>query len=372
MSDQTAPAAGLAPADLMEIFADVLAQSEEEGLGDDFYSRLCEGITRCTALRRVVIFRYDSTRRRILAAGAHGVDLSLFAGDFFTLESAELARQALEQDRVLESSGDLTSQLPAQYVERLQASTVVCSPMSARGRWLGAILGDRGGDGPPLTASEREVLWILGKMAALAAMARAATRQHERAVALEQRIDLAREVHEGVVQRLFGVSLALSGDQPFDEEARRRCAEEVQQALGDLRTAMQRPLGRSAAATRTTLAEEIARLRHEYPELGIEHEGDAAVPAGLEPLAQSVLSEAVRNVSKHSRATRVAVRTEIADGTFVLEVTNDGVDGAPTTPAGMGLRLAGFEALQAGGLLEFGAREHGRWQVRLVVPFEDQ
>jgi hypothetical protein len=56
----------------------------------------------------------------------------------------------------------------------------------------------------------------------------------------------------------------------------------------------------------------------------------------------------------------------------VLEVTNDGVDGAPSTPAGMGLRLAGFEALQAGGLLEFGAREHGRWQVRLVVPFDEQ
>ena len=34
----------------------------------------------------------------------------------------------------------------------------------------------------------------------------------------------------------------------------------------------------------------------------------------------------------------------------------------------MGLRLAGFEALQAGGLLEFGARDD-RWQVRLVVPY---
>jgi signal transduction histidine kinase len=372
MSDETASAvAQFAPAhaDAISIFADVLAHSEEEGLGDDFYSRLCEGITRCTALRRVVIFRYDSTRRRILAAGAFGVDLALFAGDFFTLESAAIARDALEQDRVLESSGTLPHQLPPEYVERLATRSVVCSPISARGRWLGAILGDRGGDGPPLTASEREVLWILGKMAALAAMARAGTRQHERAAALEQRIDLAREVHEGVVQRLFGVSLALSGDQPFDEETRRRCADEVQEALGDLRTALQRPLGRSAAATRTTLAEEVARLQHEYRDLGIEVDGDAvSVPEALEPLAQSVLSEAIRNAAKHSRATRVGVRTEVDDGTFVLEVTNDGVQSVADGDTGMGLRLAGFEALQAGGLLEFGAREHGRWQVRLVVP----
>jgi signal transduction histidine kinase len=359
-------------ADAIEIFAAVLARSEEEGLGDDFYSRLCEGITRCTALRRVVIFRYDSQRRRILAAGSYGVDLALFADDYFTLESAAFAREALELDRVLEASDDLEGRLPAGYVTRLQARHVVCSPISARGRWLGAILGDRGEDeGAPLTDSEREVLWILGKMAALAAMARAATRQHERAVALEQRIDLAREVHEGVVQRLFGVSLALSGDQPLDEETRRRCAEELQLALGDLRTAMERPLGRSAAATTTTLAEEVERLRHTYPQLAIaiEGAGELSAPPALEPLAQSVLAEALRNAHKHSDATRVGVRSEMRDGTFVLEVSNDGVrEGGGQT--GMGLRLAGFEALQAGGLLEYGAHD-GVWQVRLVVPYEE-
>ena len=374
MTDETAPTTQLTHAhtDAIEIFAEVLAQSEEEGLADDFYSRLCEGITRCTALRRVVLFRYDSARRRILAAGSFGVDLDLFHGDFFTLEAAGLAREALEQDRVIETAEDLDRRLPAGYVARLQASTVVCTPISARGRWLGAILGDRGGDGPPLTDAEREVLWILGKMAALAAMARAATRQHERAAALEQRIDLAREVHEGVVQRLFGVSLALSGDQLFDEQTRRRCAEEVQAALGDLRTAMQRPLGRVVAATSTTLAEEVARLSHEYPELGIavDDGGELAVPAPLEPLAQSVLGEAIRNAHKHAQASHVGVRTQMSDGTFVLEVTNDGV-GESAEPAGMGLRLAGFEALQAGGLLEFGAREGDRWQVRLVVPYEE-
>ena len=52
-------------------------------------------------------------------------------------------------------------------------------------------------------------------------------------------------------------------------------------------------------------------------------------------------------------------------------MTNDGVEARRRAPAGMGLRLAGFEALQAGGLLEFGARDGDRWQVRLVVPFEE-
>src|SRR5271170_4282185 len=80
MSFETAaPQLPTTHADAIEIFASVLAQSEEERFGDDFYSRLCEGITRCTALRRVVIFRYDSARRRVHAAGSYGVDLSTFA-----------------------------------------------------------------------------------------------------------------------------------------------------------------------------------------------------------------------------------------------------------------------------------------------------
>ena len=91
------------------------------------------------------------------------------------------------------------------------------------------------------------------------------------------------------------------------------------------------------------------------------------MPPALEPLAQSVLAEAVRNAHKHARPTRVSVRIGHTDGTFVLEVANDGVIGYRRR-AGMGLRLAGFEALQSGGVVEFGEREPGTWQVRLVVP----
>ena len=38
--------------------------------------------------------------------------------------------------------------------------------------------------------------------------------------------------------------------------------------------------------------------------------------------------------------------------------------------AGMGLRLASFEALQQGGVLEFGPTGDGGWRVRLVVALE--
>jgi signal transduction histidine kinase len=170
-----------------------------------------------------------------------------------------------------------------------------------------------------------------------------------------------------VIQRLFGVSMALDGDGELPAEARQRCASETQAALSELRAALQRPLGRAPRATQTTLVAEVERLSGAHPELGLELEATSGVPAGLEPLAQSVLREAVRNARKHAEPTRMDVRVHETAGAFVLDVVNDGVTGS-RGQTGMGLRLAALEALQSGGVVEFGEREHGSWQVRLVVP----
>src|SRR6202042_3583593 len=91
------------------------------------------------------------------------------------------------------------------------------------------------------------------------------------------------------------------------------------------------------------------------------------VPPEIEPLAQSVLAEALRNIAKHAAASRIEVKVASDADTFTLEIQNDGV-GSGARGAGMGLRLAAFEALQHGGVVEFGAPEAGRCGVRRVVP----
>jgi signal transduction histidine kinase len=110
--------------------------------------------------------------------------------------------------------------------------------------------------------------------------------------------------------------------------------------------------------------------RHYAHEFAIEEawEDGTEIPPSVEPLAQSVLAEALRNAAKHGRPSAVRVRVARSDGALVVEVANDGVRGRPGPGGGMGLRLAAFEALQHGGVLEFGAPDKGSWQVRLVVP----
>ena len=82
-----------------------------------------------------------------------------------------------------------------------------------------------------------------------------------------------------------------------------------------------------------------------------------------------MLAEAVRNAHKHATPTRVEVTLDRTDGALMLDVVNDGVRGRPRQ-TGMGLRLAALEALQAGGIVEFGEREPGTWRVRLAVPLD--
>jgi signal transduction histidine kinase len=232
------------------------------------------------------------------------------------------------------------------------------------------VLSEREPDVPEMDDDQRHLLWTLGKAIAMASVAREVTRYDEQSRQLQQRIDLAREIHEGVVQRLFGVSLALSREELLDAESQRRCAVEVQTALADLRTALTRPLGHSSRPTTVTFAEELERVRALHPDLEIVLEqGDSKdVPANLEALAQSILVEAVRNARKHARATVVGVSVRNEGGTFVLEVHNDGTHQHNGGRGGVGLRLATLEALQHGGVLEYGEQEPGSWQVRLVVP----
>jgi signal transduction histidine kinase len=355
----------------IELLVEALSSGELELDRKTFYSRLAEGVCRIAGMRRALIFRYDEVTRRVDAAGAHGMELEQFAQFPVSLELAPDAARALTEDRVIEVAPPAMPTIPAEFAQLVGDHPLVYVPLSAAGRWPGVIIAEPLPGSWPLDDERRELLWTLGKTLALASTARTATYFGERARELQQRIDLARDLHERVVQRLFGVSMALSPPGPLDDLSRERCADEIQIALGDLRAALQRPLGPIPKATGTTLAAELERLAGPRDAFEIYVDGTVPeIPAELEPLAQSVLREAVRNVRKHAQARSVVVRVRLADGLLVVEVENDGV--AATTEVrrspGAGLRIAALEAVQAGGVLEFGPHGEGSWQVRLAVP----
>lgn len=352
----------------LDLAVSLLGEIETPADSDEYYGRLCAAVCRFIRMDRAGIWLYDAGRHEVSLVGAHGVDVTELGRYHATVENTAIARRALEEDRVVEASENLDEELPGGLAGALGLTTLTCTPLSATGKWYGVLLADRNGARFELTDTERHLLFLSGKVLGLAASTRIAVRQTERARRLSDRLALSRELHERVLQRLFGVSLVLGSGGELDAAARARCAEEITGAATELRETLQRP-PQPLRATGRTLRDELARLPSHQPPLpvSVAWERGVEVPPDAEALAQTVLAEALRNVRKHAAPARVDVEVGAHDGAWFLEVRNDGAR-AGTRGAAMGLRLVAFDALEHGGVVEFGPHAEGEWRVRLVLP----
>ncbi|HEV7751630.1 MAG TPA: ATP-binding protein, partial [Baekduia sp.] len=156
----------------------------------------------------------------------------------------------------------------------------------------------------------------------------------------------------------------------LDEADQVRAAAELGAALDDLRDAMGRPLAATTRVVASSLRDELVRLAANAPDHTIEvrwQEG-LTIPEAFEAVTQSVLGEAIRNARRHASPGQIEVAVRGDADTVELEITNDGVGAAQRGGAGMGLRIAAFEALQHGASLTFGPTGAEHWHVRLVLP----
>jgi signal transduction histidine kinase len=355
--------------DTVGVLVELLAQIDSATAVDEFYDRVCEGVCQLTSMERVGLFLYDRTLRTVRAVGSAGVDSSLLEGVEGTLEETPIAQRALADDEVVEASEQLEREVPPRYARFAGITTLTCIPVSASGRWFGVIFADRGGGRFALTDDERQTMWTLGKLAALAASVERATIQREAARRLSDRISLIREIHERVIQRLFGLLLVMGSAEELDADRRRVCHDELREVLRELRSSLGSSLAPHAQRSTATTREILDRFASYQDGLAVSWAEGFEVPPELEPLAQSVLLEALRNAEKHASPGSVAVTVGTRAGAFVLEVVNDGV-GEAAGSTGLGLRLATIEALQHNGIVEFGPLPPDRWHVRLLVPDE--
>jgi signal transduction histidine kinase len=334
-----------------------------------FYNTLCEAICRLAPMDRAALFLYDDVAHRVRAVGVYGMDRSDLPADGPTLDQAPLAQRALAEDKVLVATGSLERELPEAPVRALGLRMVVCIPLAAGERKLGVVIADRHGEAIDLEPEQADLLWSLGKTAALAAVARIETRRQADARMLAERLAFAAELHESVVQRLFGLAARLRTDAPIGAEDRERLADEAERALEELRASIQRGPATEAQPV-PSLREELDRLsRQEEPVVRVDWPAGAEPPAAGDALARAVLLEAVRNSRKHAVPHGLDVTVRREEHLFELEIVNDGARAPRTTGGpGLGLRLVAFQALALGGIVEAGPLEGGRWRVRLALP----
>ncbi len=348
--------------------AQLLSEMEDAIEAGEFYDRLLTSVCELVDFQRAALLVYDHGFRGARVAGVYGVDREIAERLEATIDETPIARRALEQDRVIEVTDGLAGEVPARYADLVSNGTLTCTPVQAGGRWIGVIVGDRGGEPFEFTGSQRRALMSFARVAALASSVERGTSQRECARRLSERIGLTREIHEHVIQRLFGVTLALGADGDLGDEERKRCERELQGVVAELRSVLSRPLAGTQRHTETTLRDVLARLARRRPELAIDWPEELFLPAELELLAQSLVYEAVTNADKHAEPSTIEVRLRTDDEALTLEIVNDGVGPGTIRSAGLGLRLAAFDALDHRGVVEFGPLGGERWRVRLLIP----
>src|SRR3954466_4783596 len=190
-------------------------------------------------------------------------------------------------------------------------------PIVARGEVIGALYLTEKEDGTTFSAADQRLIELL---AAHAAIAIENARLHERSRELsivEERNRLARDLHDSVTQRLFGVALAAESAQTLLERDREGAANELKRVSELARGAMEelravvfelRPGSLEGEGLSTVLRKHVEVLRRVYGQqisLTV-----ADVPRFAPDRATQILriaQEALANALRHSGATCIKV-----------------------------------------------------------------
>jgi signal transduction histidine kinase len=202
----------------------------------------------------------------------------------------------------------------------------------------------------------------------------AASRARILAATDEERRRVVRDLHDGAQARLIHtvitLKLALSSTQNDGKDIPALLTEALDNA--ERATDEVRELAHGilpSVLTRGGLRAGVDALAARMP---VPVDIDVSVgrlPAGVEATAYFVVAEALTNVAKHSRAGRATVAARIEDGTFRVQVRDDGIGGA--RPDGSGLlgladRLAVLE-----GQLRVESTVEGGTLVAADIPLSD-
>jgi signal transduction histidine kinase len=232
--------------------------------------------------------------------------------------------------------------------------------------------------------SDQQLIEMLAVHAAIAIEKTSLYERSRELSIVEERNRLARELHDSVTQKLFGLTLTAEAAatvidrDPAEAKAQlQRLQELTRGAMEELRSLIfeLRPPAAESEGLATALRKHVdvlQRVHGHVVELRVE--GDAE-PAGDGRRAGEVLriaQEALQNALRHADATRVDVRLDGHDGRLRLAVADDGVGFDPAEP-GLRARRLGLTSMEEraralGGTLTIDSRPGAGTTVALEVP----
>jgi two-component system sensor histidine kinase DevS len=261
---------------------------------------------------------------------------------------------------------------------------LACIPLTSRGSVVGAMT----------VASHRErqfdereldLLEAIGAWAGTAIENARLHRQARRLAVLEERERIGMDLHDGIIQRIYGIGLALEYARMTTEEDAKLTREKIGEAIDGLNQSIRDlrayilDLRPRQLAGEETLVQGINSLLEEFrahtladASLIATDNGLAELPRGHSLALFHICQEALANVAKHAQARRATVHLWTTDERVLLEITDDGHGfdlRKMSVTLGHGLSNMHRRARKVGGEVEISSSPMGGTSVLAWVPW---
>jgi signal transduction histidine kinase len=334
---------------------------------------------------------------RILELSAAEVVWVLLPGENETELVVEIARGLDEenmQGAIISEIGELAASLirggqPQQVDDGVELGfalsdgrplgAAMAVPLMTDGLAEGVLLVARMRNGQPFAVSDLEMAADFAGQASVAMELEAARADRQRMVVFEDRGRIARDLHDHVIQQLFGTGLELqsiAGALPMGPASDRiiQSVTNLDATISQIRTIIF-ALSTQGNEPRTSvrhwildLASELASALGSTPAVSFAGPVDLIVTNDLADDVLAVAREALVNVVKHAGANRTSVSLSVREGQVVLEIVDDG-RGFGEAERRSGIANLEHRAINRGGTFELASDERGTrlvWQVPYV------
>jgi signal transduction histidine kinase len=346
-----------------EMTAAILGSEAQDGL-DELVTRVAPLMSSCTAL--VVEADPRHGEASVLAASTDAPGAVALTDD--QLRSAiEGARPARLGQLHLEQAGGEWQDGPAMVV-----------PLQGATKHPVFLIVARDDVARPFTSFELERAVAFGNQAALAMELASARADRQRIELLEDRARIARDLHDHVIQQLFGVGIELQsvesilGSGPVTKRIE-GTVKALDEAISHIRTsvfALSRDRG-SGESLRHTLLDIVHEIGGSLPEpatVSFSGPVDVVAGPGIADDVAAFVREALTNVVRHAEATTAAVTVRATPDDLEVTVTDDG-RGIGETSRRSGLQNLAERAKRRHGELHVESGVEGT-RLRLKLPIE--
>jgi signal transduction histidine kinase len=262
---------------------------------------------------------------------------------------------------------------------------LACIPLTARRNVVGAMtVASR--EQREFTEREINLLEAIGAWAGTAIENAQLHRQARRLAVLEERERIGMDLHDGIIQSIYGVGLALEYARMAVDEDPDLTRDKISQSIDGLNEAIRDlrayilDLNPRQLQSEETLTQGLQRLLAEFRANTLAEINLVTTEDGLVGLPREhalamfhICQEALANVAKHARARKAEVHLWTTEERALLEVIDDGRGfdvRKQNATLGHGLSNMARRARKVGGDVEISSRPMGGTTVLAWVPWE--